>query len=103
MMNFRLITVIKNLGRMLAVGLLIWVFAYLGIAQGLGYFPTIAAFMVTIWVKYRQWSLDKHRIMTVKTRQRRILNSFVDILAGNLGFWIGYNLMLKLTVGSWIV
>ena len=45
----------KHFGVMLAVGLLAWAFAFLGKAQGLGYFPNIAAFMITVWVEYQSW------------------------------------------------
>ena len=31
------------------------------------------------------------------------LDSFVDILAGNTGFFLGYNVLLRLTADGWIV
>ena len=91
----------KHFVLMLLLGILAWAFAFLGKAQGLGYFPNIAAFMVTIWVEYRQWSRSGKPFMTLL--RERGLDSLVDILAGNAGFFLGYNLMLKLTVGGWIV
>ena len=90
----------KHFGVMLAVGLLAWAFAYIGKAQGFGYFPNIAAVMVTVWVEYRQWSLSGKPFMVLL--KQRWLDSFVDILAGNAGFIIGYNVLLKLTAGWWI-
>jgi len=91
----------KHFGLMLLLGILAWVFAYLGKAQGLGYFPNIAAFMITVWVEYRQWSRSGKPVMVLL--KQRGLDSFVDILAGNIGFWLGYNVLLKLTAGGWIV
>ena len=91
----------KHFGLMLLLGILAWAFAYVGKAQGLGYFPNVAAFMITIWVEYRQWSLSKKPFMVLL--KQRGLDSFVDILAGNTGFFIGYNVLLMLTAGSWIV
>jgi len=91
----------KHFGLMLLLGILAWAFAYFGNAQGLGYFPNIAAFMVTVYVEYRQWSTSKKPFMTLV--RERGLDSLVDILAGNFGFWLGYNLMLKLTAGGWVV
>ena len=91
----------KHFGVMLAVGLLAWAFAFLGKAQGLGYFPNIAAFMITVWVEYRQWSRSgKHFWTLVKERW---LDSLIDILAGNAGFFLGYNVLLRLFAGGWIV
>ena len=37
----------KHFVLMLLLGILAWAFAFLGKAQGLGYFPNIAALMVT--------------------------------------------------------
>ncbi len=91
----------KHFVLMLLLGILAWAFAFLGKAQGLGYFPNIAAFMVTIWVEYRQWSRSGKPFMVLL--KERGLDSLVDILAGNFGFWLGYNLLLKLTVGGWVV
>ena len=45
-----------------------------GKAQGLGYFPNIAAFMITVWVEYRQWSQWKAVYGVLKQRG---LDSFV--------------------------
>ena len=91
----------KHFGVMLAVGLLAWAFAYFGNAQGLGWFPNIAALMVTIYVEYRQWSRSgKPFIVLLKQRG---LDSFVDILAGNAGFFLGYNVLLRLFAGNWMV
>ena len=91
----------KHFGWMLVLGLLAWAFAFLGKAQGLGYFPNIAAFMITVWVEYRQWSLSKKPFMVLL--KERGLDSFVDILAGNAGFFLGYNVLLMLLAGNWIV
>ena len=91
----------KHFGVLLAVGLAVWAFAYFGKAHGLGYFPNIAAFMVTIWVEYRQWSRSGKPVLALL--KERGLDSLVDILAGNAGFWLGYNVMLRLTAGGWVV
>ena len=91
----------KHFVLMLLLGILAWAFAFLGKAQGLGWFPNIVAFMLTIWVEYRQWYLSGKPFMTLL--RERGLDSLVDILAGNFGFWLGYNLLLKLTVGGWVV
>jgi hypothetical protein len=91
----------KHFGVMLAVGLLAWAFAYLGKAQGLGYFPNIAAFMITVDVEYRQWSRSGKQFMVLL--KERWLDSFVDIVAGNAGFFLGYNVLLRLFAGGWIV
>lgn len=91
----------KHFWLMLLLGILAWLFAYIGEAQGLGWFPNIAAIIVTVYVEYRQWSRSGKPFMVLL--KQRGLDSFVDILAGNAGFWIGYNLLLRLTAGSWIV
>ena len=91
----------KHFGVMLAVGLLAWAFAYIGKAQGLGYFPNIAALMVTIYVEYRQWSRSG-KPFTVLLKERW-LDSLIDILAGNAGFIVGYNVLLRLFSGTWVV
>jgi hypothetical protein len=91
----------KHFGVMLAVGLLAWAFAFFGKAQGLGYFPNIAAVMVTVYVEYRQWSRSGKPFWTLV--KERGLDSLVDVLAGNAGFIIGYNVLLRLTAGGWIV
>ena len=91
----------KHFGVMLAVGLLAWAFAFLGKAQGLGWFPNIAAFMITVYVEYRQWSRSGKAFMVLL--KQRGLDSFADILAGNTGFFLGYNILLKLFAGGWIV
>lgn len=91
----------KHFGVMLAVGILAWAFAFLGKAQGLGYFPNIAAFMITVWVEYRQWSRSGKPFWTLV--KERGLDSFVDILAGNAGFIVGYNVLLRLFSGTWVV
>lgn len=90
----------KHFGVMLAVGLLAWAFAFLGKTQGMGYFPNIAAVIVTIYVEYRQWSLSKKPFLALV--KERWLDSLVDILAGNAGFFIGYNVLLMLLAGGWI-
>lgn len=91
----------KHFGWMLLLGILAWVFAFLGKAQGLGYFPNIAAVMVTVWVEYRQWTDSGKPFWTLV--KERGLDSLVDVLAGNAGFIIGYNVLLRLTAGGWIV
>ena len=91
----------KHFGVMLAVGLLAWAFAFFGKVQGLGYFPNIAAVMVTVYVEYRQWSRSGKPFMALL--KQRWLDSFVDIVAGNAGFFLGYNVLLRLLAGSWIV
>ena len=91
----------KHFGLMLLLGILAWAFAYLGKAQGLGYFPNIAAVMVTVWVEYRQWLRSKKPFMVLL--KERWLDSLVDILAGNAGFILGYNVLLRLFAGGWIV
>ena len=91
----------KHFGLMLLLGILAWAFAFLGKAQGLGYFPNIAAFMITVWVEYRQWSRRGKPFWTLV--KERGLDSFVDILAGNAGFIVGYNVLLRLFSGTWVV
>ena len=97
----KLTNVHKHFGLMLLLGILAWAFAYIGKAQGLGYFPNIAALMITIYVEYRQWSFSKKPFMVLL--KQRGLDSFVDILAGNAGFFLGYNVLLRLTAGVWTV
>ena len=97
----RLTNTWKHFGVMLAVGLLAWAFAFLGKAQGLGYFPNIAAVIVTVYVEYRQWSRSGKPFWTLV--KERGLDSFVDILAGNAGFIVGYNVLLRLFSGTWVV
>ena len=89
----------KHFVLMLLLGIFVWAFAFFGKAQGLGWFLNIAAVMVTIYVEYRQWSLIKKPFMVLL--KQRGLDSFVDILAGNAGFFIGYNVLLRLTAGGW--
>ena len=91
----------KHFGVMLAIGLLAWLFAYIGKAHGLGWFPNIAAFMVTVWVEYRQWSRSGKPFMVLL--KQRGLDSLIDILAGNAGFIVGYNVLLRLFSGTWVV
>ena len=91
----------KHFGLMLLLGILAWAFAYLGKAQGLGYFPNVAAFMITVWVEYRQWSRSGKPFMALL--KQRWLDSFVDIVAGNAGFFLGYNVLLRPTADGWIV
>ena len=91
----------KHFGLMLLLGILAWAFAFLGKAQGLGYFPNIAAVMVTVWVEYQQWLRSGKPFWTLV--KERGLDSLVDVLAGNAGFIIGYNVLLRLTAGGWIV
>ena len=91
----------KHFGLMLLLGILAWAFAFFGKAQGLGWFPNIAAFMITVWVEYRQWSRSGKRFWTLV--KERGLDSLVDILAGNAGFIVGYNVLLRLFSGTWVV
>ena len=91
----------KHFVLMLLLGILAWAFAFFGKAHGLGYFPNIAAVMVTVWVEYRQWSRSGKPFWTLV--KERGLDSFVDILAGNAGFFLGYNVLLRLTADGWIV
>ena len=91
----------KHIVLMLLLGILAWAFAFLGKAQGLGWFPNIVALIVTVYVEYRQWSRSGKPFMVLL--KERGLDSLVDILVGNAGFFLGYNLMLKLTVGGWVV
>ena len=97
----KLTNIWKHFGLMLLLGIAAWLFAYFGKAQGLGWFPNIAAFMVTVYVEYRQWSRSGKPFMALL--KERWLDSLVDILPGNIGFWIGYNLLLRLTIGGWVV
>ena len=97
----KLTNVHKHFGLMLLLGILAWAFAYIGKAQGFGYFPNIAAFMVTVWVEYRQWSRSGKPFMVLL--KERWLDSLVDIIAGNAGFFIGYNLLLRLFAGGWVI
>ena len=91
----------KHFGVMLAVGLLAWAFAFFGKVQGLGYFPNIAAVIVTVYVEYRQWSRSGKPFWTLV--KERGLDSLIDILAGNAGFIVGYNVLLRLFSGTWVV
>ena len=91
----------KHFVLMLLLGILAWAFAFFGKAQGLGYFPNIAAIIVTVYVEYRQWSRSKKPFMVLL--KQRGLDSLVDVLAGNAGFFLGYNVLLMLLAGSWIV
>ena len=91
----------KHFGLMLLLGILAWAFAYIGKTQGLGYFPNVAAFMITIWVEYRQWSRSGKPVVVLL--KERWLDSLVDIVAGNAGFFLGYNVLLRLFAGGWIV
>lgn len=91
----------KHFVLMLLLGILAWAFAYIGKAQGLGWFPNVAAFMITVWVEYRQWSLSKKPFWTLV--KERWLDSLIDILAGNAGFFLGYNVLLMLLAGNWVV
>ena len=97
----KLTNIHKHFVLMLLLGILAWAFAFLGKAQGLGWFPNIAAFMITVWVEYRQWLRSKKPFMALL--KQRWLDSFVDIVAGNAGFFLGYNVLLKLFAGGWIV
>ena len=46
----------------------------------------------------RKYCKENNRIFTWNW-----LDSLVDIIAGNAGFFLGYNVMLRLTAGNWIV
>jgi len=89
----KLTNVHKHFGLMLVLGILAWAFAFLGKAQGLGYFPNIAAVIVTIYVEYRQWSRSGKPFWTLV--KERGLDSFVDILAGNAAFIVVYLCIIK--------
>ena len=91
----------KHFVLMLLLGILAWAFAFFGKAHGLGWFPNIAAVMVTVYVEYRQWSRSGKPFWTLV--KERGLDSFVDILAGNAGFIVGYNVLLRLFSGTWVV
>ena len=91
----------KHFVLMLLLGILAWAFAFFGKAQVLGYFPNIAAFMITVWVEYRQWSRSGKPFVALL--KERWLDSLVDILAGNAGFFLGYNVLLRLFSGTWVV
>ena len=97
----KLTNVHKHFGLMLLLGILAWAFVFFGKAQGLGYFPNIAAFMITVWVEYRQWLRSGKPFMVLL--KERGLDSFADILAGNAGFFLGYNVLLMLLAGNWVV
>ena len=96
----KLTNVHKHFGLMLLLGILAWAFAFFGKAQDLGYFPNVAALMVTIWVEYRQWSRSGKPFMVLL--KQRGLDSLVDVLAANAGFFLGYNVMLRLFAGGWV-
>ena len=100
-MNYKLTNTHKHFGLMLLLGIAAWLFAYIGEAQGLGYFPNIAALIVTVYVEYRQWQRSGKTVIVLL--RERGLDSLVDILAGNAGFIIGYNVMLRLFSGTWVV
>ena len=100
-MNYRLTNTWKHFGLMLLLGIAAWFFAYFGEAHGFGWFPNIAALIVTVYVEYRQWQRSGKPFMTLV--RERGFDTLVDVLAGNFGFWLGYNLMLKLTAGGWVV
>ncbi len=89
----KLTNVHKHFGWMLVLGILAWAFAFLGKAQGLGYFPNVAAFMITVYVEYRQWSRSGKPFWTLV--KERGLDSFVDILAGNVAFLVIYLCIIK--------
>ena len=97
----KLTNTLKHFVLMLLLGILAWAFAFLGKAQGLGYFPNVAAVIVTVYVEYRQWSRSGKPFWTLV--KERGLDSFVDILAGNAGFIVGYNVLLRLFSGTWVV
>ena len=90
----------KHFGYALAAGIALYAFAYFGKAQGIGWFFNLAMLMATIYLEYRQWQ-RANKPFNVLLKQRG-LDSLVDILAGNIGFFIGYNVLLKLTAGGWI-
>ena len=97
----KLTNVHKHFVLMLLLGILAWAFAYFGKAQGLGYFPNVVAIIVTVWVEYRQWS--RSTLPFTVLLKARWLDSLIDILAGNAGFFLGYNVLLRLLAGGWIV
>ena len=79
-MNYKLTNTWKHFGLMLTIGLLAWAFAFFGKAQGLGWFPNVAAFMITVYVEYRQWSRSGKRFMALL--KERWLDSLLDIVTG---------------------
>jgi len=99
--SWRLTNTLKHFGLMLLLGIAAWFFAYVGNAQGLGWFPNIAAIIVTVYVEYRQWSRSGKPVLALL--KERGFDTLVDVLAGNAGFFLGYNVLLKLTAGGWIV
>ena len=87
----KLTNVHKHFGLMLLLGILAWAFAFFGKAQGLGWFPNIAAVMVTVWVEYRQWSRSGKPFMAL-LKQRgwtHLLTSWQAMLASMrcIGCW----------------
>lgn len=63
----------------------------------------IAFFLLTVgWEnaqiqRHKKYCRENNRIFTWNW-----WDSAVDVFAGNAGFWLGYNLLLKLTAGGWI-
>ena len=92
-MNYELTNTWKHFVLMLLLGFLECAFVFLGKAHGLGWFPNIAAVMVTIYVEYRQWQRSGKPFWTLV--KERGLDSFVDILAGNVAFLVIYLCIIK--------
>ena len=57
-------------------------------------FGLISFFFITI-----AWE----QAQRLRSKKWNWLDSAVDIVAGNAGFFLGYNVLLKLTSGGWIV
>jgi len=57
-------------------------------------FGLISFFFITI-----AWE----QAQRLRAKRWNWLDSLVDILAGNAGFFLGYNVMLRLLNGTWIV
>jgi len=89
---------LKNTWKHLLVGGLVGLFFGIIVnifrLQSLQWFIAIAFFFATIAWEQAQ----KARAVIWNW-----LDSFVDILAGNAGFIIGYNVLLRLFAGGWIV
>jgi len=57
-------------------------------------FGLISFFFITIAWEHAQ---------RLRAKKWNWLDSFVDILAGNAGFIVGYNVLLRLFSGTWVV
>jgi len=100
-MNWRFTNTLKHLGAFAALGLLVWAFAYFGKAQGLGFFPTIGAFMVGATVEYNQ--KRRSGLPWLSWIKRSLPDSIADMLADVVGFAVVYHGLLRLFTGVWYV